>query len=242
MVEGFLPIACPGILLPKLHNERCVIRLPGRLHTSKSVRKKSKRFCMTINKSFDEVVANCHRQHGSHCWLYPELVAAFRSIHQRESGYPAIVNVTNSDPPEKALCQVRMYSIEVWSDEDELVAGELGYTVGSIYTSLTGFTAQDSAGSVQLAALGKLLIQSNFEVWDLGMEMEYKVGLGAEVMPRDEFVETVHRVRRCQRQLRLPTDTISRINCRTLLDSNGNAESVLPASGVPAKKKRQDSA
>ena len=64
MAEGFLPIATSGYLLPKLHAERCIVRLcpKSNLHVSRSTRKKSKSFLISVNECFDEVVAGCHRQ------------------------------------------------------------------------------------------------------------------------------------------------------------------------------------
>ena len=45
------------------------------------------------------------------------------------------------------------------------------------------------------AALGKLLLQCGFSHWDLGMEMEYKLSLGADLVARSDFVREVHRTR-----------------------------------------------
>jgi hypothetical protein len=44
-------------------------------------------------------------------------------------------------------------------------------------------------------ALGKLLTKCGFEYWDLGMEMDYKRRLGAELMGRADFVTEVKRSR-----------------------------------------------
>ena len=196
MREGFLPIACADFLLPKLHLQRCVIHPVTNLHTPKSVKKKAKNFDFTLNTAFDAVVEGCRSQHGSHCWLYPALVHSFKKIFKNHSR------------------GVRLYSVEVWkADTGKLAAGELGYTVGTIYTSLTGFTAEDSAGSVQLAALGKLLAQNDFTIWDLGMEMSYKTSLGSHLMPRQEFVDHVRAVR----DIDIPLPT-GRRNCCDLID------------------------
>ncbi|KAL7473855.1 hypothetical protein ACHAXS_014397 [Conticribra weissflogii] len=225
MSEGFLPIATKGYLLPKLHVERCVLRLSPRskLHISKSTRKKSKRFALSINECFDRVVAGCHDQHGIN-WLFPPIVKAFRAVHlqtvvgssninnennskknnnsksgggssNRGSGALAIMIDETTQQP-SGTTPVRLYSVEIWNTETgELAGGELGYSVGGIYTSLTGFSAEDAAGSVQLLALGKLLMKCGFEYWDLGMEMDYKLKMGAELMPRMTFVREVHRSR-----------------------------------------------
>ena len=132
-------------------------------------------------------------------WLYPPIVCAFKEINERTiktngHGVDAFL-INNATNKRCGTTQVRLYSIELWDLSGNLVAGELGHSVGSIYTSLTGFSKQDNAGSVQLLALGKLLLQCGFEYWDLGMEMDYKNRLGAELMRRPDFVKQIQRTR-----------------------------------------------
>lgn len=197
MAEGFLPIATRGYLLPKLHVERCVLQLnpQSNLHVSKSTRRKSKRFLLSVNERFDDVVAGCHQQHGTN-WLYPAIVSAFRAIHLRtkdphSGGVSAMIIARDALEPHDAT-PVRLYSVEVWNAETgALAGGELGYSVGGIYSSLTGFSNEDAAGSVQLVALGKLLTDVGFQYWDLGMALEYKTRLGAKLIRRAEFVSKV---------------------------------------------------
>lgn len=213
MAEGFLPIATKGMLLPKLHEQRCVLFLPQQFKLSKSARKKSAKFTFTINTAFSKVVQGCHDQHD-HCWLYPPLVDALYTIYKNPT-MDAVVG-------DNQTSQVRIYSIEVWQNST-LVAGELGYTVGSIYTSLTGFSKVDSSGSVQLAALGQLLIWANFSMWDLGMDMDYKRKLGATLLPRSAFVRHVHAVRADYTPLPLgqpsrSTCSVAPVNCKTIID------------------------
>lgn len=154
IAEGFLPIATSGILLPKLHVERCVLQLRPtcNLHVSKSTRKKSKNFSLTINNCFERVVAGCHAQHGKYIkfdnrnlpsetsklspsslgtnWLYPPIVNAFREINRRTietngRGADAFLVDTKSNK-RCGITQVRLYSVEVWSAETgDLVAGEV---------------------------------------------------------------------------------------------------------------------
>lgn len=236
MMEGFLPIASSDLLLPKLHVQRCVIQpLSNALHISKSVRKKSQRYCLTVNQTFDEVVSACRRQHGDHCWLYPPLVNAFHTIQEKTTGQG--VGFPTSTIQGQTV-YVRLYSIEVWNVETgALAAGELGYSVGSMYTSLTGFAAEDSAGSIQLAALGKLLAAHGFTVWDLGMEMDYKTALGSHIVPRDEFVRAVHTARQHSR-IQLPSlESQQRLNCRDIINDSVSTSNVTTTAALSIQQK-----
>ncbi len=62
-----------------------------------------------------------------------------------------------------------MLSWELWSGDGELVAGEIGYIYGSIYTSMTGAYRKEyaGAGSVQLACTGAWLVKAGIRLWDL---------------------------------------------------------------------------
>lgn len=81
-----------------------------------------------------------------------------------------------------------IHSIELWAEGGRLVAGELGYACGSMYTSLTGFNREPGTGKVQMLALGGLLVRGGFKCWDLGMGMDYKAALGTSMIDRAEFV------------------------------------------------------
>ncbi|OQS02719.1 hypothetical protein THRCLA_04935 [Thraustotheca clavata] len=184
MYEGFLPIATKQhrtvYLLPKLHLERCVLT-PKTLHIPKSIRKKAKHYTLTFNTAYNDVVKGCHAQHGV-AWLYPEVVEGFRGL------LPGLWLSSTE-------C-IRLYSIELWKD-GVLVAGELGYTNGKMFTSLTGFVHPDAsgAGTMQLYALGSYLNVNGFHLWDLGMSMDYKLRIGGYDIPRKQFVSHVHQLR-----------------------------------------------
>ena len=182
--HGFLPTALELegtpraiCLLPKLHKKRCLLFYED-LHVSRSSRKHSRKFTVTVDQCFDECVNNCIEQHGEN-WLYPPLVAAFRHLF-RTGGIRSV--------------HFAMHSIECWQD-GKLAAGEIGYSVGAVYTSLSGFTKVNSAGTSQLLATSSLLYLNEFEFWDLGMILEYKSNLGAKAYSRKSFLTQLYRAR-----------------------------------------------
>lgn len=73
-----------------------------------------------------------------------------------------------------------------------LIAGEIGFSIGRVYTSMSGFYDVPNSGTVQLACLGKWLERAGYAFWSLGHcyspQMDYKRQLGHRIWPRDDFL------------------------------------------------------
>jgi|GEM_PF-310227 len=79
--------------------------------------------------------------------------------------------------------------------EQKIIAGELGYTIGKTYTSLSGFFKRDmkeynNFGKLQMVMLAEVMKDAGIIFWNLGHpHMQYKIDLGAAVLPRKDFLE-----------------------------------------------------
>ncbi|KAJ9467164.1 Leu phe-trna protein transferase [Diplonema papillatum] len=202
--EGFLPVAAIALgscfLLPKLHVERCVVKIDSELpHISRKLQKsiRTKTWSLTVNKCFDEVIKQCQANHAD-CWLYPQLAECLTYLNRCSSTCDA----------------VRALTIEVWSGENatgKLIAGELGITIGACYVSMTGFfdSNYDGAGQAQLRALSLLLHNSGCKQWDLGMFIEYKRDLGCVTQDRKTFISERRAFRALSLRPLMPSGTTS---------------------------------
>lgn len=166
------PIGDSDYLLAKLHMERCLLD-PRSVKVTRTARRESRHFMLSVNRAFRDVLAACVLVHGDE-WLVPDLVSVMSILHK-----------------ERARRRASYMSVELWEACDygpSLVAGEIGYAIGGSYASLTGFTSVSGAGTVQLAALGRLLAATGMRVWDLGMDIAYKQNLGARPIPRKDYL------------------------------------------------------
>lgn len=207
LFHGFLPI-CTRIpptplfvLLPKLHRKRCVLRRIAGLHVDRGAKKRSRRYNLTVNASYPDVVLGCIEQHGE-SWLWPPMRDALQALWHSGCA-DDMIDASAANASSKPL-PVRLKSIELWTEDKRLVAGELGYTCGSLYTSLTGFYNEPGTGTVQMLALAGLLVRHRFQCWDLGMGMGYKERLGAQDIDRGEFI-ALQRVLRCDESALMPS-------------------------------------
>ena len=99
-----------------------------------------------------------------------------------------------------------MHGVELWSKaRNELIAGELGYSTGSVYTSLSGFCAREFPewnhyGTLQQVLLARALQERGYSFWNMGdVTLPYKMALGALVVPRAAFLD-----RRCAARVNTP--------------------------------------
>ena len=189
------------IMALKLHTARCLVR-PSDMVTSRSVRRRARRYVCTINQRRADVLTFIRNRHED-CWLSPQLWRSFCAIDAAPADHNGM----------------RLFSFEVWeADTGRLAAAELGYTLGGIYTSLTGAFDRrfPGAGSVQLAVTGALLKQRGFACWDLGMAMDYKIAMGGQQMPRQQWQEQVARLRSASTAM--PLELKAPLSCREIID------------------------
>lgn len=193
--HGYLPMASShgDCMLPKIHYERCIVK-PSEVHEAKQARKRAKHYHLTVNMAWDEVVRGVQRhtytsKPGDN-WLSTKLTEIYRGVASLPS------------PQNRGVV---FHSVELWHKESGVLAGgEIGYTVGAVYTSATGFCLKDShtgAGTVQLVLLGRLLAECDFEIWDLGMVMDYKKALGGIILTRQEWLSRLREFRSVPRTL-----------------------------------------
>lgn len=167
------------LLLPELQYEYAILDFEN-LHISKKVQKliNKKEYTLHINSNFDTLLSQLEQYHEN-CWItkeYLNLIKKLNTYHHQTINF-------------------KLMSIElICLQTNELIAGELGYSIGSTYTSLTGFCSKhkkhNNCGTLQLVLLSQYLQEKNFCFWNLGhASMDYKLKLGAKIYSREAFLK-----------------------------------------------------
>ena len=161
-------------LMIKLHHFRSVLQFPD-LHTPRKTRSRSRGLRIAVDRDFSRCLGAVRDHYPpSMRWLTPRLCTVLDELHgQPRSG-------------------VSTHSIEVY-DGAGLVAGEIGYRIGAVYTSMSGFYLRSGSGTVQLVSLARILESSGFLFWDLGIDVAYKRTIGAKLFPRAQFLALYYR-------------------------------------------------
>jgi Leu/Phe-tRNA-protein transferase len=174
------------ILLTELQEEYAVLDWRN-LHTSRhlgklirSGRLEEERIELRIAKDPKPVIRRLLDHHDEETWLtepYVELLGRLPT-----DGAPGFT----------------LHGIELWSRKRNLlIAGELGYTIGRTYTSLSGFHTPDTPksrawrhfGTLQMWMLANRLRDRGFAFWNMGHTCQaYKQALGAKILPRAKFL------------------------------------------------------
>ena len=167
------------LLLPELQYDYAILDFKD-LHISNKVKKllEKNSYEFRLNTRFDEVLNRFSTVHKDN-WLKGEYVELLHSLHVSKDERKDFKIVSF-----ELLCK----------ESNELIAGEVGYTIGKTYTSLSGFSSKEKKyanyGTLQLVLLSKYLEKNGFDFWNLGHpHMEYKKRLGCKVLKRDEFLQ-----------------------------------------------------
>ena len=147
-----------------------MVLFPDQLKISKSMRTvlRKKRFEVTFNKAFDQVVEACAKvkrfgQNGT--WITPGLMEVYSTLHT----------------------QGHAHSVEVW-EEGSLVGGLYGIDLGTVFCGESMFSKSSNASKVALIFLVKELKKNKYELIDCQVPTQHLASMGAETISRTEFL------------------------------------------------------
>ena len=147
---------------------------PAQIHVGRHVRRLLRRDQPTLHVGMQlETVQSLLDRYHRDNWLTPRYVRILRALNQTSSGVIAVSVLVRHNA--------------------HIISGEMGYIIGSTYTSLSGFSSRQKRyrhyGKVQLVLLGRWLEQRGLHLWNLGQPyMPYKFELGAREYVRSDFL------------------------------------------------------
>lgn len=134
-------------------------------------------YTVTSDKCFAEVMRACaaprDKQDGT--WINSDIITAYTKLH--ELGFA--------------------HSIECWYD-NELVGGLYGIAIGQVFFGESMFSRKDNASKVAFAWLCKNLAQQGFELIDCQVHNPHLASLGAQEIPRSQFLDILAKATRKQ--------------------------------------------
>jgi leucyl/phenylalanyl-tRNA--protein transferase len=134
---------------------------------SRSLRRSARRFRVTVDTAFADVIAGCADRRRPGGWITPAVRAAYLRLH--------------------ALGWA--HSIEVWDDEGALGGGLYGVEVGGLFAAESKFHRRTDASKVALAALvERLRAAGGARLLDVQWTTPHLASLGARDVPRPEFL------------------------------------------------------
>jgi leucyl/phenylalanyl-tRNA---protein transferase len=151
------------------------VLVPARMHLSHSLKKRLKKnnFLITIDAAFTRVLDGCAapRADDSGTWLTGQMRRAYTSLHVAGLAH----------------------SIEVWMD-GELAGGIYGVALGRMFFGESMFSRRTDASKIAMARIAAQLDRWGFPMIDCQLETDHLMSLGAEPMPRRQFVAEVARL------------------------------------------------
>lgn len=153
---------------------RCILEF-DRLRISRSLAKilRREKFSVTFDGAFDEVIGACGQlrtESGEGTWITRQLREAFCRLHQL--GFA--------------------HSVECWRD-GVLAGGLYGICLGRCFFGESMFHRVPDASKVALVSLVRHLQGRGFELLDCQMPSAHLRSLGAEEIPRTEFLHRLAR-------------------------------------------------
>ncbi len=152
--------------------QRFVI-FPNEIHVSHSMRNllNKEKYRVTINHDFAGVIKNCGdlRKDQEGAWLGDDMTKAYTELHNQ--GFAA--------------------SVEVWDQEDKLVGGLYGVTLGRCFFGESMFSLVPSASKLALIGLADTMVANGGVMIDCQLETPHLKSMGGRFISYDEYMKCV---------------------------------------------------
>ena len=135
---------------------------------SRSLRRSARRFTVSVDAAFGEVIAACADPRRPGGWISPEVRAAYERLHRL--GWA--------------------HSIETWDEDGALAGGLYGVEVGGLFAAESKFHVRTDASKVALVALvERLRGAGGTRLLDVQWATPHLRALGARDVARSEYLQ-----------------------------------------------------
>ncbi len=129
---------------------------------------------LSADNAFNRVIRACAepRPEQNGTWIDPRMIDAYEKLHHAGIAH----------------------SIEVWEHkpgESQLIGGIYGLCIGRVFFGESMFSRKSNASKAALFALAKALHLWHCPIIDAQVESAHLLSLGAEIVPRNFFVEQI---------------------------------------------------
>jgi len=170
--SGIFPWYGPGQPILWWSPDPRLVLFPNRLRISRSLAKTIRKavFTLTLDQAFEAVISACAEPRAGQAgtWITPAMMNAYRELHA--AGYA--------------------HSLECWQD-GRLAGGLYGVAIGRIFFGESMFVRSTDASKVAFVGLVRQLSRWGFTLIDCQVHTTHLASLGAEAIPRREFIRTL---------------------------------------------------
>ena len=138
---------------------------------------------LRINSQFRHVIHMCAELRRENTWINPEIERLYFALHKM--GFA--------------------HSIEIW-EEEEMVGGLYGLSLGAAFFGESMFSLQTNASKMALGYLMIALQQANYLLLDAQFSSEHLLQFGCEEIPQKEFKNRLNQALLEQRVMPVTAD------------------------------------
>lgn len=140
------------------------------LRVRRSLRKMARRYLVSVDLAFEQVVMACGDERRDGGWINPDFIACYLELFDQQLAH----------------------SVEVWDEEGRLVGGLFGVHLGGLFSGESMFHDAEhgrDASKVALMALVSVLGPNTGRLLDIQWLTDHLATMGASEIPRGDYVD-----------------------------------------------------